>query len=159
VKVGGFGSFGGGGLAGPASAMVPVSPVGGGGGGGSGSLGGGLPFLGLSGVSIKAPGTERSLEGACEGAWDAVWLPNIPTRLGARHLLAEGRVGVRSVSETSCAAALAAAALSSRRRSSLWVICSAVRSSSESVSRSPGRRCVGLGSVSAWAGVGPGVGS
>jgi len=61
--------------------------------------------------------------------------------LGARHLLVVGRSVGRSVSEVCCAAALAAA-LSSSRRASFWMSSSAVRlwSSSESVSRSPGRR-------------------
>ena len=78
--------------------------------------------------------------------------------LGAHHLLVEGCAGVRSVSETSCAAALAAAACSSTRRSSLSTIWPAESSSSESVSRSPGRGAVCLG-ASAGPGVGPGVGS
>ena len=78
--------------------------------------------------------------------------------LGARHLLVEVRAGVGSVSKTSCAAALAAAACSSTRRSSLCIICSVLSSSSESVSRSPGRRAVCLG-ASAGPGVGLGVGS
>ena len=78
--------------------------------------------------------------------------------LGARHLLVEGCAGVRSVSETSCTAALAAATCSSTRRSSLCTIWSVDSSSSESVSRSPGRSAVCLG-VSAGHGVGPGVSS
>jgi len=78
--------------------------------------------------------------------------------LGARHMLVVGRSGGRSVCEVCCAAALAAA-LSSRRRASLWMCSSAVRlwSSSESVSRSPGRRWVVLAGVSDEPGVGPGV--
>ena len=82
-----------------------------------------------------------------------------PATLVARKLLAaEGPARVRSVSETSCAAALAAAACSSTRRSSLCIICSALSSSCECVSRSPGRSAVCLG-ASAEPGVGPGVGS
>ena len=110
---------------------------------------------------MKAPGTDCSLECVCEGAWEADWLPKGPSTLGARHLLVARRVGVCCVSETSCAAALAAAARSCMRRVSLAIICSVERSPSESVSRSPGRRCVVTvdGPASSWPGVGPGVGS
>ena len=128
----------------------------------SGSSGGEVSFLGLlvlSSLSIKVPGIDCSLECVCEGTRVSGRLPNSPTTLGARHLLAaEGRAGVRSVSETSCAAALAAAACSSTLRSSLCTISSALSCSSESVSRSPGRSAICLG-VSAGPGVGPGVGS
>ena len=132
------------------------------GGGGSGSSGGEVSFLGglvLSGLLIKVSGIDCSLECVFEGPRVSGRLPNSPTTLGARHLLAaEGRASVRSISETSYAVALAAAACSSTRRSSLCIICSALRSSSESVSRSPGRSAVCLG-ASAGPGMGPGVGS
>ena len=92
-------------------------------GGGSGSSGGEVSFLGLlalSELSIKVPGINCSLECICESTLVSGRLPNSPATLGARHLLAaEERAGVRSVSETSYAAALAAAACSSARRSSL----------------------------------------
>ena len=58
-----------------------------GGGGGSGSSGGDVSFLGLlglSGVSIKVPGIDCSLEGVGEGTCDAGRLPNSPTTLAAR---------------------------------------------------------------------------
>ena len=156
-NLGSFGGFGSGSLAGPGSAIVFVGR----GGGGSGSSGGEVSFLGLvvlSGLTIKAPGTDCSLDWICKGTCDSGRLPNRPATLGARHLLAERRAGMRSVSETSCAAALAAAACSSTRRSSLWIICSALSSSYESVSKCPGRSAVRLG-TSAGPGVGPGVGS
>ena len=156
-NLGSFAGFGRGSLAGPGLTIVFVVL----GGGGSGSSGGDVSFLGLlglSGLSINVPGIDCSLECVCEGTRVSGRLPNSPVTLGARHLLAEGRGGVRSVSETSCAAALAAAACSSTRRSSLWIICSALSSSSESVSKSPGRSAVCLG-ASAGPGVGPGVGS
>ena len=153
-NIGSFAGFGGGSLAGHGSAMVCVGR----GGGGSGSSGGEVSFLGLlvlSGLSIKVPGIDCSLEGTRVSGQ----LQNSPATLGAHHLLsADGRAGVHSVSETSCAAAPAAAAYSSTRRSSLCIICSALSSSSESVSRSPGRSAVCLG-ASDGPGMGPGVGS
>ena len=143
LKQGGLGGFGGGNLAGPGSAMVLVGGSGAGG-GGSGRSGGSLALLdleGLSGVSgMNVLGSDCSL---CflEGALVGVWLPKTPRILGACHLLVVGRSGGRSVSEVCCAAALATA-LSSSRPASLLMSSSAVRlwSSSESVSRSPGRR-------------------
>ena len=155
-NIGSFAGFGGVGLAGPGSAMVCVGC----GGGGSGSSGGEVSFLGLlvlSGLSIGVPGIDCSLECLCDGTQVSGQLPNSPAMLGARHVLAaKGRAGVRSVSETSCAAALAAAACSSTLRFSLCIICSVLSSSSESVSRSPGRSAVCLG-ASARPGAGPGV--
>jgi len=52
-----------------------------------------------------------------EGGLVGVWLPKTPRMLGAGHLLVVVRSGRRSVSEVSCAAALAAALSSSRRAS------------------------------------------
>ena len=157
-NMGSFAGFGGGSLAGPGSAIVCVGR----GGGGSGSSGGEVSFLGrlvLSGPSIKVPGIDCSLECVCESTRVSGRLPNSPATRGARHLLAaEGRAGVRSVSETSCAAALAASPCSSTCRSSVCIICSVLSSSSESVSRSAGRSAVSLG-ASTGPGVGPGVGS
>ena len=74
-------------------------------------------------------------------------------------MLVEGRSGRRSALEVCWATALAEA-LSSSRRASLGMSSSAVRSwsSSESVSRSPGRTWLLLAGVSAEPGVGPGVG-
>jgi len=78
--------------------------------------------------------------------------------LGARHRLVVERSGGLSVSEECWATALAAA-LCSSRRASLSMSSSAVRlwSSSESVSRSPGRRELVHAGVSTEPGVGPGV--
>ena len=83
-NLGSSGSFGGAGLTGPGSAIVFL----GGGGGGSGSSGGDVLFLGLlglSGVSIKVPGIDCSLDGICESTCDVGRLPNSPTMLAARH--------------------------------------------------------------------------
>ena len=60
-NLGSSGSFGGGGLAGPGSAIV-FSGTGVGGSGSSGADASFLGLLGLSGLSIKVPGIECSLE-------------------------------------------------------------------------------------------------
>ena len=154
-NLGSFRGFGREGLAGPGSAIVFL----GGRGGGSGSSGGEISFLGLlvlSGLIIKALGTDCSLDCICKGSCDSGRLLNSPTTLGARQRLAEGHAGVPSVSETSCAATLTAATCSRTLHSSLWIICSALGSSSEFVSRSPGSSAVCLG-ASAGPGVGPGL--
>jgi len=142
--------------------MVPVGRSGAGG-GGSGRSGCSLAFLdleSLSGVSgMNVPGSDCSLC-SLEGALVGVRLLKTPRILGARHVLVVGRSGGRSVSEVCCAAALATALFTSRQASgSISTAAVSLWSSSESVSRSPGRRCVVLPGVSAEPGVRPGVGS
>ena len=65
-NIGSFAGLGGGSLAGPGSAIAYVGR----GGGGSGSSGGEVSFpgcLALSGLSIKVPGIDCSLDRVCEG--------------------------------------------------------------------------------------------
>jgi len=119
LKNGSLGGFEGGNLAGPWSAIVPVgwSGAGGGASGRSGCSLARLDLEGLSGVSgINVPGSCCPLYSR-EGALVGVRLPKTPRMLGARHLLVVGRSGGRSVSEVGCAAALAAAHVSTRRAS------------------------------------------